>query len=173
MFCGQVFGPGFLQLPLSGGMCSDRAEPVFSPQQCQGTAPSQVQRMLGVDLGVNVPWHTQKMLDSQKFCCTKVATWALPFSSSPWPLSRCSMAWESQSGRKEPSLGFQIVMSAGKKHQVLRCVSPRMWRGTYSVAHGTQRSNSEAAWERELSPETKHLLAIDSSFQLYAVVSML
>ena len=91
MFCGQVFGPAFLQLPLSGGMCSNRAEPVFSPHRCQGMAPSQVQRMLGVDLGVNVPWHIQKMLDSQKFCCTNVATWAFPFSSPPWPPARCPM----------------------------------------------------------------------------------
>lgn len=137
MFCGQVFGPAFLQLPLSGGMCSNRAEPVFSPHRCQGMAPSQVQRMLGVDLGVNVPWHIQKMLDSQKFCCTNVATWAFPFSSPPWPPASCPMAWGCQPGRKEPSLGFQISMSAGKKHQVFRCVSPRMLRGTCSVAHGT------------------------------------
>lgn len=69
----QVFGPAFpAAATLSWSGCANRAELVFSPQQCHGYGPfSSTEDAWGLTLGLMCPGHTQKMLDSQKFCCTR------------------------------------------------------------------------------------------------------
>lgn len=137
MFCGQVFGPAFLQLPLSGGMWSNRAELCSAPSSVKGMAPSLKYRgCLGLTLGLMCP-GTQKMLDSQSSAAPKVKTHGPSLFQST--LTSCKMFYGlgCQHGRKEPSLGFRMLWNVGRKHpDVQVCVSQDVGRHLF-IAHGT------------------------------------